>query len=97
MEEWFLVFGLLALILDSYRRQRRKRGVKNEECRMMQRGRVKCRFLNADCGLRGGRQEGGNPPNIPVRSSVAAFYRWIMSFEPSGHSSGGRMSRPVGR
>jgi len=41
------------------------------------------------------RRWGGNGGSLPVRSSVAAFYRWNMSFESSGQSSGGRVSRPL--
>src|SRR4051812_549428 len=37
------------------------------------------------------------PSFLPVRSSVAAFYRAILICEPSGHPSGGRLSRTAGR
>jgi len=44
----------------------------------------------------GSGEGGGNGAILPVRSSAAAFYRWIMGFQSSGQSSGGRVSRPVG-
>ena len=64
------------------RQEGRQRGHANEELRMQ----------NPEWGRAG---NGGNGGDLPVRSSVAAFYRWIMSFESSGQPSGGRESRPV--